>query len=118
MKRIITVLAVMGLMAAMMAASAMPAFAAVKETETTECEFLTCSQTGTKVGGSGEKGGGSGGKSTYDRTIDWNRPASDSFSESSQGGGKGTGGGNCTATQDNITGKTTYDGHGIRCNQT
>ena len=126
MKRIITVLAVMGLMAAMVAASAMPAFAAVKETFDGGCDFESgiCSTTETKVGGSGEKGGGSGGKSTFDRTLDWNRPASDSFSTSIQGGGKGTGGGNCTYSQTYtfdeetghpIAGEPLREGNGSRC---
>ena len=125
MKRIISVLAAMGLMAAMLAASAMPAFAAVKVTQTgnlPDCftfNGAVCSGTITTVGGSGEKGGGSGGKSTVDITqnkaVD---PAerSSSLSGSSQGGGKDTGGGNCTKTFDSETDPAfSTGGNGSRC---
>jgi len=127
MKRIITVLAVMGLMAAMVAASAMPAFAAVKGTYVDGgCDGpktgVYCS-TETSVGGSGEKGGGSGGKSTLDRSTDFNPPASDFYDGSSQGGGKGTGGGNCTYIgtytydeEGNFVSKPLLEGNGSRCN--
>ncbi len=125
MKRIISVLAVMGLMAAMMVAMAMPAFAAVKVTQTgnlNECFTLNgavCSGTITTVGGSGSKGGGSGGKSTVDITqnnaVD---PAERTFSASgsSQGGGKGTGGGNCSFTFDSQNDPAfSPSGNGSRC---
>jgi hypothetical protein len=116
MKRMISVLAVMALMAAVLAASAMPAFAAVKRTGDVECDGDRCSGTLTDVGGS--KNSEFHGKRAYDSTVDFGT-GEYSISESTQGGGKGTGGGNCTETETgNIFGSVDFsrEGNGSRCN--
>ena len=81
MKRIISVLAVMGLMAALLAASAMPAFAKVNIKEDTfECDRNTgqCSGGFTTVGGS--KDSEFNGKRTTDGTINLN-PRDENFGD-------------------------------------
>ncbi len=129
MKRIMMLMTAALVMAAMMVASAMPAFAAVKTTLTgddprtcfTELQSEGCSGTFTAVGGS--KDSQFNGKRTADFTFDvgTGEDRGDfSISENSQGGGKDTGGGNCTLTESGNLGDsesvvTTSEGNGSRC---
>jgi hypothetical protein len=125
MRRILLVLSVAALMAAMLAASAMPAFAAVKIKDSTSTCFVdtrTCTETSTRVGGS--KDSTFNGRSTGSYTTDFGDENFGGFSVSgnNQGGGKGTGGGNCTFTQTGnlLEGRLddpVIDGNGSRCRQ-
>ena len=98
MRRILSVLAVMGLMAAMLAASAMPAFAGgggkanqcTEEAATIECRG------GSGSGGQGQPSGGGGGYFSTDYYLTYQTFKGGSGSGGGEDGSGGSGG-NCTS---------------------
>jgi hypothetical protein len=125
LKRIFTFLAVMALMAAMVAASAMPVFAdpggqrghrTLTTTGEGDCSTAPCTSSFTTAGGpGGSSREGFNGRQSGNGTLTNNGGTFD-YREvgSTQGGGKGTGGGNCTYTED-FSGSQITGGHGSRC---
>ena len=118
MKRVMRLLAVVGVMAAMVVASALPAFAdkglkghTTSETSGGDCETTTCQLTTTHSGRF--EGGHGGGRYTESRAINRSQEL-ETRDVSTQGGGKGIGGGNCTEHVD--PNNTTSGGNGSRCN--
>ena len=120
-KRVMSLLAVVGVMAAMVVASAVPAFAdkgqrghTTHESSGGDCETTTCQDTTTHSGP--YEGGHGGGRSTGSRTIN-NLQGLVTVDRSTQGGGKGIGGGNCTEHVDyGDPNNNTSGGSGSRCN--
>ena len=122
MRRIFSVLIVMAMMVAMMVASAMPAFADKGgrghtsfsdnggDCVTEACQFRT-TETGKRT--EGEEWAG---RYSSTHTLDYSSdPWVGEEEISTQGGGKGIGGGNCTDTYDFVSGEVTSDHHGKRC---
>ena len=121
MKRVMMFLTVVGVMAAMVVASALPAFAdkglkghTTSESSGGDCETTTCQDTLTHSGR--YESGHGGGRYTGTRTINSSQGL-ETVDVSTQGGGKGKGGGNCTDHVDyRDPNNNTSGGSGSRCN--
>ena len=121
MRRILMLLTVALVMAATMVASAVPAFAdkgggghTTFSTNGGDCVTTACQLSVTDTGK--RHGGQGGGRSTYTVTADFGSDPPVLEEElSTQGGGKGTGGGNCTVSFDHATGEFYSGGNGKRC---
>jgi len=121
MKRVMRLLAVVGVMAAMVVASALPAFADKGQKGHTtgassggDCVTTTCQRTSTHSGP--YEGGHGGGRGTGIYTINTSQGL-ETLDISNQGGGKGIGGGNCTEHYDSADpNNNTSGGNGSRCN--
>ena len=121
MKRVVMLLTVVGVMAAMVMASALPAFAdkgqkghTTSESSGGDCVTTTC-QTTTTHSGRYESGHG-GGRITQTNTTNHSQELR-TEDVSTQGGGKGRGGGNCTEHVDHSNSdNNTSGGSGSRCN--